>query len=81
LRAGPVDVDAVLGNSGGGLKYFDVSFFGHEMLYWEQALEYGYIGENYDYYLEEGVFYFERWPSLYPDGEVFTGPPDWNDVI
>ena len=35
LKAGPVDLDAVIGNSGGGLKYYDVSFYGHESLYWE----------------------------------------------
>jgi len=38
LKTGPVDIDAVMGNANtaNGLKYYDVSFYGHEMLYWEE---------------------------------------------
>jgi len=38
---------------------------------------------DYDDGLDTGRYFFQRWPTAFPDSQVFSNdaPPSWNDVI
>ena len=85
LKAGPVDIQAVLDHNElfPDLKYYDTSFYGHESLYWEEQLYDDWYMYDYDEGLEDGRYFFKRWPTMFPDSALFSNEegPIYTDVI
>ena len=80
LKMGPVDIDRVINEGEAGRKYTDPLFHGKQMIYHEQFLDDEETEDFYDSNFESGNFWFERWPEVYRQSDLFTHRTSWEDV-
>ena len=50
-----------------------------ESLYWADWTP-ASIANDYETKLRSGDYFLRRWPSVYPDSDVFVGDPGWLDA-
>ena len=50
-----------------------------ESLYWADFTSQSII-DDYDTKFRQGDYSFKRWPSVYPNSDVFIGDPTWLDA-
>jgi len=70
LKKGPVNIPKVVEAGKDGLSFDDANFQGKNALFWRDSTKSQDV-INYDSYLSRGVYFWERWPSIFPDYDVF----------
>ena len=78
---GPVDIDRVINEAEEvGRQYTDPLFHGKQMLYHEEYIDSSDQEDFYDDGLKDGTMWFERWPEIYPEADLFKYETIWEDV-
>jgi len=70
MKKGPVNIANALREGRDGIRFSDANFSGKNALFWRDSTSSQDV-INYESYLDRGVYFWDRWPNIFPTNDIF----------